>query len=152
MLSVVFDVTRCHALPYLLLRVIPCFWPTTRLIINAYIQSSFTRSSPGLAAMQFELLHSWTTEPLARRLEGTRGAVRGLFSWILTEFWPNSDVKSSNGSIGRRSNLSTQVRTARCGAKQHRPRILRRPLAPEPRRRVHRSPPKRLMIHQWLIT
>ena len=29
--------------------------------------------------------------------------------WILTEFWPNSDVKSSNGSIPRRSNLSTQV-------------------------------------------
>ena len=30
-----------------------------------------------------------------------------FFSWILTEFWPKSDVKSSNGSIGRRSNLST---------------------------------------------
>ena len=30
-------------------------------------------------------------------------------SWILKEFWPNSDVKSSNGSIPRRSNLSTQV-------------------------------------------
>ena len=29
--------------------------------------------------------------------------------WILKEFWPNSDVKSSNGSIPRRSNLSTQV-------------------------------------------
>ena len=27
--------------------------------------------------------------------------------WILTEFWPNSDVKSSNGSIPRLSNLST---------------------------------------------
>ena len=32
-------------------------------------------------------------------------------SWILKEFWPNSDVKSSNGSIPRRSNLSTQVFT-----------------------------------------
>ena len=32
--------------------------------------------------------------------------------WLLTEFWPNSDVRSSNGSIPRRSNLSTQVRTA----------------------------------------
>ena len=29
--------------------------------------------------------------------------------WILTEFWPNSDVKSSNGSVPRRSNPSTQV-------------------------------------------
>ena len=33
--------------------------------------------------------------------------------WILTEFWPNSDVKSSNGSIPRRSNLSTQVQIVR---------------------------------------
>ena len=30
-------------------------------------------------------------------------------SWILKEFWPNSDVKSSNGSIPRLSNLSTKV-------------------------------------------
>ena len=30
-------------------------------------------------------------------------------SWILKQFWPNSDVKSSFGSVPRRSNLSTQV-------------------------------------------
>ena len=36
-------------------------------------------------------------------------------SWILTEFWPNSDVKGSNGSIPRWSNLSTQSRApSRC--------------------------------------
>ena len=31
-------------------------------------------------------------------------------SWILKEFWLNSDLKSSNGSVPRRSNLSTQAR------------------------------------------
>ena len=31
-------------------------------------------------------------------------------SWILKEIWPNSDLKSSNGSFPRRSNLSTQLR------------------------------------------
>ena len=30
-------------------------------------------------------------------------------SWILKEFSPNSDLKSSNGSVPRRSNLSSQV-------------------------------------------
>ena len=30
----------------------------------------------------------------------------------MKEFWPNSDVKSSNGSIPRRSNLSTQAKAA----------------------------------------
>ena len=30
-------------------------------------------------------------------------------SWILKEVWPNSDPKSSNGSIPRRPNLSTKV-------------------------------------------
>ena len=30
-------------------------------------------------------------------------------SWILKEFWPYTDLKSSNGSVPRRSNLSTQV-------------------------------------------
>ena len=51
-----------------------------------FIHSLLTRCSLGLAAMQFELLHSWTTEPLARRLEGTRGAVRGLFWRTVTNF------------------------------------------------------------------
>ena len=30
-------------------------------------------------------------------------------SWILQEFWPNSDLNSSFGSVPRRPNLSTQV-------------------------------------------
>ena len=36
----------------------------------------------------------------------------GENSWILQEFWPNSDLKSSNGSVPRRSNLSTKAVTA----------------------------------------
>ena len=32
--------------------------------------------------------------------------------WILTQFWPNSDLKGSNGSVPRRSNLSTQASTS----------------------------------------
>ena len=31
------------------------------------------------------------------------------FSWILTQRWPNSDLKNSNGSVPRRSNLSTKI-------------------------------------------
>ena len=34
-------------------------------------------------------------------------------SWILNQFWSNSDVKSSFGSIPRRPNLSTQGYTAK---------------------------------------
>ena len=33
------------------------------------------------------------------------------YSWILKEFWPNSDRNSSFGSVPRRSNLSTQAKT-----------------------------------------
>ena len=48
-------------------------------------------------------------------------------SWILKEFWPNSDRKSSNGSVPRRSNLSTQAAggTAllRCAAKRCDPTV-----------------------------
>ena len=41
--------------------------------------------------------------------------------WILTEFWlqefwPNSDVKSSNGSVPRRSNLPTKAGTESAAA------------------------------------
>ena len=37
-------------------------------------------------------------------------------SWILKEFWPNSDRNSSFGSVPRRSNLSTQVPDSRYSA------------------------------------
>ena len=38
--------------------------------------------------------------------------------WILKELWTNSDVKSSNGSIPRRPNLSTQAILPRMDAEQ----------------------------------
>ena len=36
-------------------------------------------------------------------------------SWILQEFWPNSDLNSSFGSVPRRSNLSTKAEAESLG-------------------------------------
>ena len=49
-------------------------------------------------------------------------------SWILKQCWPNSNLNSSNGSVHRRSNLSTQLETP--------PRVAQRPMPWPP------APPK----------
>ena len=77
----------------------------TRSIKKCLLSTCF-RTAQASKCWMFDVIFRIVLIPLATIPEFRKNFVFGF-----QEFWPNSDVKSPNGSIPRRSNLSTQAVT-----------------------------------------